>query len=66
MHCSEPGEHVPPHIPVAASQTFVHAGPAVHVPVPSHVCGVRPLHWWVPGVQLPVQPPGAGLVVQMY
>jgi hypothetical protein len=27
------------------------------VPVASHFCGCEPLHWSVPGVQLPVHTP---------
>jgi hypothetical protein len=48
-----------------AEHTYWHGLPVFcQVPVLSHVCGCRLLHWWLPGVQLPLQVPE--LLLQTY
>ena len=55
MHWLEPGVHAPQLPPV---QALEHAAPlACQVPVESHDCGCKPLHWSDPGEQTPVQAP---------
>ena len=55
-HCFVPGEQTPAQAPLTQAW-FVHVVPLCHVPLASQVCGVSPLHWVAPGLQLPEQAP---------
>ena len=58
MHRFAPGVQTPVQVAVDGAQTNPHAVPVFcQVPVVSQVCGWRPLHCFVPGVQAPVHAP---------
>jgi hypothetical protein len=56
-HCVALVVHEPLHVPLLL-QTYSQALPVFcQVPVSSHVCGCRPLHWVEPGVHEPLHAP---------
>jgi len=43
---------------------FEHAVPSTQLPLPSHDCGVCPLHCFAPGLQVPEHAPPLQTLVQ--
>lgn len=64
MQASVPGMHSPAHLPVAASQMYIHAAAwsSTHVPLVLQVCGLPALHCLVFGEQAAHRPIVHGIV----